>query len=245
MELKPIAHPTFEVTIPSTQQKVLARPIVTRERKMLLTALESDDQAIINQAVKQILELCVKSDNVADFTTFDVEWIFLQLIINSVKESMDLEVRIPEREDECEECGKYRRLKVNLREAKVEGVLSNKKDFLIDVANGVGIKVKYPSEKDLMALDETSEGKTYVEKMTDLISLCVDSVFDESGTSKFSDFDYKTRIDFLDSLPIPVTDKLEEFVKNIPKLSLTVTVECPKCKFKAYHTMTGLSDFFV
>lgn len=245
VNLKPLAHPTFDITIPSSQKVVVSRPMVTRERKVLLTALESGEVTSINRAVKEIIDSCIKEIQTEQLTTFDFEWIFLQLVINSIKETMDLEVRIPDRESECDECGKLKRMRVNLRDAKIEGMLSDKKDFLIDVAEGVGLKLKYPTENDLILFDQSTSGKSDFEKMTDLISLCIESVFDESGVQVFSQVDYKSRIDFLESLPIPVTDKLEEFVKTIPKLSLTVTIECPKCHFRAFHQMTGLADFFV
>lgn len=245
LDLKPISHPTFELTIPSTNKKVASRPIVTRERKILLTALESEELSAINRAVKDIISSCVSSIDVEHLTTFDFEWIFLQLIINSVRETMDLEVRIPGREEECEECGKIRRVKVNLRDAAIEGILTNKKDFVVEIGNGLGLKLRYPTEKDLNLVTEQSENKSDLEKLTDLISICIDCIFDDSGMKSFQEFDYRSKIDFLDSLPIAVTDKLEGFVKQLPTLSLSVTVECPKCKFKAKHQMSGLADFFV
>lgn len=245
LDLKPIVHPTFELTIPSTSKKVSSRPIVTRERKALLTALESGETSGINRVVKDIVGACVKNVVVDELTTFDFEWIFLQLIINSIKETIDLEVRIPDRDEECGECGKVRLLKVNLRDAKIEGIATSKKDFLVEVSDGLSLKLKYPSEHDLVILQDIAKDKNELEQLTDLISICIDSVFDESGTKKFNQFDYKTKIDFLDSLPIPVTDKLERFIKAIPKLSLRLVIECPKCKFKAFHEMSGLSDFFV
>ena len=244
-QIAPIVHPTFEITIPSSQKKVTSRPIVTRERKSLLTALQSEDTAAIARSVKDIIKACVNDVSVDDLTTFDFEWIFLQLIINSVKETLELEVRIPNREGDCEECGRTRLMRVNLRDAEIEGIKRDKTDFIVEISSGVGLKLRYPTEKHLEALDVNSADKTTIEKLTDLIALSIESVFDESGTKLFSEFDYKSQIEFLDSLPIPVTDKLEAFVNSAPRVSLKVTVECPKCKFKAHHVMSGLADFFV
>jgi uncharacterized protein (DUF849 family) len=136
-------------------------------------------------------------------------------------------------------------MRVNLRDAQVEGIKREKSDFLIEISAGVGLKLRYPTEKTLEALAENSTNKSHIEKLTDLIALSIESVFDESGTKLFSEFDYKSQIEFLDSLPIPVTDRLEAFVESVPRVELNVVVECPKCKFKAYHQMSGLADFFV
>jgi hypothetical protein len=244
-QIAPIVHPTFEITIPSSGKKVTSRPIVTRERKALLTALQSQDSAAIARSVKDIIRACVNGVTVDDLTTFDFEWIFLQLIINSVKETLDLEVRIPNREGECEDCGRPRIMKVNLREAKIERIKRDKSDFVLEISPGFGLKLRYPTEKHLEALDATSKDKSSLEKLTDLIALSIESVFDDTGIKPFSEFDYKSQIEFLDSLPIPVTDKLEAFVNTTPTLALNVTVECPRCKFRAQHIMSGLADFFV
>jgi hypothetical protein len=244
-QIAPIIHPTFEVTVPSSGKKVTSRPIVTRERKALLTALQSQDSSVIGKSVKDIIRACVSDVAVDDLTTFDFEWIFLQLIINSIKETLDLEVRIPNREAECEDCGRTRIMKVNLREAEVEGIKQEKSDFIVEISPGFGLKLRYPTEKHLESLDASTKDKTTVEKLTDLIALSIESVFDESGTKRFSDFDYKSQIEFLDSLPIPITDKLEAFINSAPRVLLKVVVECPKCKFRAHHEMSGLADFFV
>lgn len=244
-KIAPIVHPTFEITIPSSGKKVASRPIVTRERKSLLTALQSQDTGTIGRSVKDIICACVNDINVEDLTTFDFEWIFLQLIINSIKETLDLEVRIPNREHVCDECGRNRIMKANLHEASVEGIKKEKADFIVDISPGFGLKLRYPTEKHLQALEVGSQDKTTIERLTDLIALSIESVFDESGMKLFSDFDYKSQIEFLDSLPIPVTDRLEAFVSSVPRVCLKVIVECPKCKFRAEHEMSGLADFFV
>lgn len=243
--ITPIVHPTFEIAIPSSGKKVTSRPIVTRERKALLTALQSEDSLVIGRSVKEIIKACVNDITIDDLTTFDFEWIFLQLIINSIKETLDLEVRIPNRQHECEDCGRTRVMRVNLRDAQVEGIRRDKSDFLIHISHGVGLKLRYPTEKQLESLTENSVNKSDIEKLTDLIALSIESVFDESGTKSFSDFDYKSQIEFLDSLPIPVTDRLEAFIESVPRVELNVIVECPKCRFKAHHQMSGLADFFV
>lgn len=240
-----IVHPTFEITIPSTGRKVTSRPIITRERKALLTALASEEASIISHAVKSIIGSCLQSVQIDDLTTFDFEWIFLQLIINSVKETIDLEVRIPNRENECPDCGKPRLINVSLRDAQIEGLIREKADFLVEIYSGVGIKLRYPTEKIISALETTNPDKSEIEKLTDLIALSIESVYDQSGIKPFADFEYAAQIEFLDSLPIAVTEKLEAFVESIPRVELKVIVECPKCKFRALHTMKGLADFFV
>ena len=44
MALPKLMHPTFELTIPSTKQKVKFRPFLVKEEKLLLMAKQSGEQ---------------------------------------------------------------------------------------------------------------------------------------------------------------------------------------------------------
>jgi hypothetical protein len=243
--LPQIVHPTFDITIPSTGKKNQSRPMETRERKVLLMAMESKDSVEISKAVRKICSACVSGIDPDKLTTFDLEWIFLQLIINSIRETIDLEIRIPKRSAECDECSKAKLVRTDLRQAKVEGEIRTKKSLLIDVGNGIGLKLKYPFDKDLEGLETNSPDKTEIEKVIDVISVSIESVFDNDKTFPFSEYSHKEKISWLEGLPPKVMDELEDFVNNIPKLALEINIECPKCKFAATHKLVGLSDFFV
>lgn len=243
--LPQIVHPTFDVKLPSSNKRYQCRPLETRERKVLLMALESNEPTDISSAVRRICSACVTKLNADEITTFDLEWLFLQLVINSIRDTIDLEVRIPKREQICDECGKPRLLKVDLRQAKVDGEIKSKKSLILEVGSGLGLKLKYPSDKDIEAIELVSRDKSEVEKLIDLISISIDSVFDSDKTFLFSEYGYDDKIAWLERLPTKVMDELEDFVNSIPRLALDVKIECPKCKFAAIHKLVGLSDFFV
>jgi hypothetical protein len=243
--LPQIVHPTFTITLPSNGKRFQCRPIETRERKVLLMAMESNSPTEISQAVRKICGACVSELNCEHLTTFDLEWIFLQLVINSLRETIDLEVRIPKRGDECSECAKTKIVKADLRKAKIEGSIKSKKEMIIDIGNGLGLKLKYPFDSDLEALELDSSDKKEIEKLIDIIAVSIESVFDNDKTFVFADYSYKEKIAWLDGISPKVMDELENFVSNIPKLILEIKIECPKCKFEAIHKLVGLSDFFV
>lgn len=243
--LPQIVHPTFDIKLPSSGKRYQCRPMETRERKVLLMALESNEPTDISSAVRRICSACVTNLDTDSLTTFDIEWIFLQLVINSIRDTIDLEVRIPKRDKICQDCGKPRLLKVDLREAKVHGEIKTKKGLTIDIGSGVGLKLKYPSDKDIEAIELVSKDKKEVEKLIDIISISIDSVFDSQNTLPFCEYTYAEKIDWLESLPTKVMDQLEHFVENIPQLRLDVKIECPKCNFLATHKLCGLADFFV
>ena len=57
MPLPKIATPTYELTLPSTGKPVQYRPFLVKEEKLLVIALESEDNKQITTAIKAVLRL--------------------------------------------------------------------------------------------------------------------------------------------------------------------------------------------
>ena len=51
MALPEIATPIYTLTVPSTKKKVKYRPFLVKEQKLLILALENDDQEQILDAI--------------------------------------------------------------------------------------------------------------------------------------------------------------------------------------------------
>ena len=56
MALPQIKTPTYELEIPSTDEKIKYRPFLVKEEKILMMALESKQEKDITQAVKDIVK---------------------------------------------------------------------------------------------------------------------------------------------------------------------------------------------
>ena len=54
MALPKLNTPTYELEIPSTDEKIKYRPFLVKEEKILMIAMESQDQKQIVQAVKDL-----------------------------------------------------------------------------------------------------------------------------------------------------------------------------------------------
>ena len=54
MPLPKISTPTYELVLPSSNKKIKYRPFLVKEEKILIIALESQDQKQIANAVKSI-----------------------------------------------------------------------------------------------------------------------------------------------------------------------------------------------
>jgi len=98
MPLPKINTPTYELALPSTGKKVRYRPFLVKEEKILIMALESEDMKQISNSVVQILNDCILSRGVKvkDLSTFDIEYLFLNIRAKSVGEEVEVNVTCPD-----------------------------------------------------------------------------------------------------------------------------------------------------
>ena len=96
MALPKIAAPTYELTIPSTGQKVKYRPFLVKEEKILLMAIEDGSVATMTKAMKDIISACTEGEvKLNDLAPFDLEYFFLQLRGKSIGDTVDLTFHKP------------------------------------------------------------------------------------------------------------------------------------------------------
>ena len=80
MALPKLNTPTYELEMPSTDEKIQFRPFLVKEEKILLMAMETEKNQDIIRAVKDIVSEC--TFNKVDFSNvpmFDTEYVFLQI----------------------------------------------------------------------------------------------------------------------------------------------------------------------
>ena len=100
MPLPKIATPTYELELPSTGETIKYRPFLVKEEKLLVIALESEDNKQITNAIKAVLKSCVltKGIKVEHLPTFDIEFLFLNIRGKSVGEELEVNVYCPDDE---------------------------------------------------------------------------------------------------------------------------------------------------
>ena len=86
MPLPTIATPTYELELPSSGKKIKYRPFLVKEEKLLVLALESEDNKQISNTLKAVIKACIltKGIKVEELTTFDIEYLFLNIRGKSV-----------------------------------------------------------------------------------------------------------------------------------------------------------------
>ena len=97
MALPKVEVPTYELEVPSTDEKLKYRPFLVKEEKILLMALESQDNAEMMIALKEIVKACTFEKFDTDKAPlFDLEYIFLRLRAKSVGEISKFKVICPD-----------------------------------------------------------------------------------------------------------------------------------------------------
>jgi hypothetical protein len=243
MALPKLNVPVYETILPSTDKVIKYRPFLVREEKILLTAMESDDEKLISNAVKQILKNCIKGEmNINELPTFDIEFLFLRLRAKSVGEKITVGLRpYPCVQNEGELCKFSTEVEINLEEVKVKKNDNHTSKIMID--DNVGVKLKYP-DIDLITPDGNKEKLSQVDLGMSVIKNCIDMIFTKETVHERDSFTEEELDEFLDSLNSEQFERIKEFFDTIPKLSHTVEYTCKTCGEEKKTTIEGLNSFF-
>ena len=230
MALPSISTPEFKTTIPSTGQKITYRPFLVKEEKILLMAMEGNDQKEIEHAIKKILTNCILDDvDVDSLAMFDMEFLFLQLRGKSVGEVIELAVT--HLEGEC----KHRTdIKVNIDDIKLSNIEQEKKIMLTD---DVGVMMKYPTMKEAMSV----EGEN-AEAVFEILAKSIDYVFDMENV--YNEFSEEELVEWINGLNQTQFQKILTFFESMPKLSYEVSWKCKECGEDDSITLEGIQSFF-
>ena len=80
MALPVLNAPTYELTLTSSGETIRYRPFLVKEEKILLMALESNDEQEMMRSMKQIISSCVMNDiDVEKLPIFDIQYLFLSM----------------------------------------------------------------------------------------------------------------------------------------------------------------------
>ena len=238
MPLPKINTPTFELELPSTGKKVKYRPFLVREEKILVMAMESEDTKQITDAIVQILNDCIltRGVKVEKLSTFDIEYLFLNIRGKSVGEQIEVMVTCPD--DEKTQVP----MSINIDSIKVQKDDDHSIDIKLD--DVYTLRMKYPSLTEFIknnfgALDEMSVDDTF-----DLIASCIDQVYSEEESWASEECTKKELTTFVESLNSNQFKKVEKFFETMPKLSHTVKVTNPNTKVESDIVLEGLQNFF-
>ena len=236
MPLPKISTPTYELTIPSSQRKIKYRPFLVKEEKILIIAMESQDDKQIAQAVKDVLGSCILSKGISvdKLSTFDIEYLFLNIRGKSVGETVEVLVTCPD--DNKTKVP----VVVNLDEIQVLRSENHSADISLD--GNLSMRMKYPSMGEFVKSNFNVEMK--VDDTFDMVCSCIEQVYSEEESWAAADCTKKELLEFLEQLDASQFKKIETFFETMPKLSHTFKVMNPNTKVESDITLEGLNAFF-
>ena len=229
MPLPKISTPTYELTIPSSERKIKYRPFLVKEEKILIIAMESQDDKQIAQAVKDVLGSCIltKGISVDKLSTFDIEYLFLNIRGKSVGETVEVLVTCPD--DNKTKVP----VVVNLDEIQVIRSEDHSADISLD--GNLSMRMKYPSMGEFVKSNFNVEMK--VDDTFDMVCSCIEQVYSEEESWAASDCTKKELLEFLEQLDSSQFKKIETFFETMPKLSHTFKVMNPNTKVESDITL--------
>ena len=227
--------PKYELVIPSTQDKIKFRPFLVKEQKVLLIAMETQDQSQILNAIVDTIQSCIMSDiNITMLTSFDIEYIFTQIRAKSVGEKSTIQIA-------CDECERTSTVDIDLEKIKVSVV---KQNMFLKLNDQYTVKLRYPKYQYMLNNEVLKNTDSMTESLYELIIGCLDKLQSDDDIILFDDESREEVNKFLESFTSKQFEEVVQFVQNMPKMSHVVEFNCEHCNHPNKITLQGINDFF-
>ena len=232
MALPKLDTPKYQLTLPSTGEKIDYRPFLVKEQKIILMAQESQDENQILNAVGDLVNSCTFGIiDAKKSPTFDIEYIFLKIRSRSVGETTSINVVCPD--DNKTQVP----VKINLDEIEL---LTNKDHKTnTQLTDKFTLNFRYPLMSDLYGIDASDATETSFS----LINKCVTSI--QYGDEIYNRVDMTDAElnDFLEQMNSRQFAEVMDFFNGMPRLRHIIKVTNPKTKVQSEVVLEGLQSF--
>ena len=231
MALPEIATPIYTLTVPSSKKRVKYRPFLVKEQKLLILALENDDQEQILDAITKTIQNCLHTKiKVEDMALFDIEYLFLQIRARSISEEIEMKVT-------CADDGETTvDVKFMVDDVKVNFPKGHTNVIKID--DDLTVEMKYPDLDYFTKVNFIGEEPDAYE----LVAKCIKRVY--VGEDDYTADSVEESKKWVEGLTNAQFDKIQAFFETMPTLKHVLKVKNPKTKVANEVVLEGLSDFF-
>jgi hypothetical protein len=235
MPLPKIATPTYELVIPSTKKKIKYRPFLVKEEKVLIVAMESEDTKQIASAVKDVIKSCIitRGVKVEQLSTFDIEYLFLNIRGKSVGEEVEVLIT-------CPDDTKVPTL-IDLDSIQIQYDDNHSRDIKLD--DQLTLRMRYPSMNEFIQ-NNFVVADAGVEDTFGIIMSCIEQIYNEEESWSAADCTEKELKEFIEQLNSKQFKEIETFFATMPKLSHTIVVKNPNTGVDNEIILEGLASFF-
>ena len=231
MALPEIATPIYTLSVPSTKKRVKYRPFLVKEQKLLILALENNDQEQILDAITKTIQNCLHTKvNVSEMALFDIEYLFLQIRARSISEEIEMKVT-------CADDGETTvDVKFMVDDVKVNFPKGHTNVIKID--DDLTVEMKYPDLDYFTKVNFIGEEPDAYE----LVAKCIKRVY--VGEDDYTADSVEESKKWVEGLTNAQFDKIQAFFETMPTLKHVLKVKNPKTKVANEVVLEGLSDFF-
>jgi hypothetical protein len=218
--------PKYSLTVPSTGKELRYRPYLVKEEKILLMASSSEDPKQIMNAVHDTIAACVENIDIRSLTTFDLEYIFIQLRSKSTGETSEILIK-------CPKCESQQKVTIPLNEIAVTETKANP---VIKISDNVTVVMKYPSYQDIPS-DTDDVGFT-------LIAASIKEVIHGDEKVDIDDEPIEAVIAFLESMTNDQFQLIAKFFEDAPSVKYDLELVCQSCGEISDIEIKGMQSFF-
>jgi len=232
MALPKIDLPIFELTLPSTKEKIKYRPFTVKEEKILLVAQETGDAEQQVVAVKQIVDNCLIDRDVSEFAMFDLEFVMLALRAKSVDNKIPFTLTDPDTEEKVDVEMDLDMIKFTEHEEHTNRVKIN---------DAYTLFLKYPTIDQFIQIagsDPTDPLTSYF-----ILISCLDKVASDDEVFEFKDYKQEEVDKFMEDVSSDVVRGIEKFFETMPALEYEVPYTLKDGSAKTFK-IAGINAFF-
>lgn len=224
--------PKYETVLPDSGLKVQYRPFIMKEEKILLMAAETKNEKTIYNSLREVILACTSNTlDIMTISAVDLEYLFLQLRINSVGNRVNPSIK-------CEFCDDPNEVEISLSDIKVSRPAEQ--NSIVKLSPEITVHMKNISIKNMMAVRAENE----MEKAFETIALCIDKVYIKDNLYDSKDYTTKEMVEFVEGLMQSQMILLFKFIENVPKMEAEVDFKCKKCSQDNHMILRGITSFF-
>ena len=210
---------------------------MVKEEKVLIIAMESEDPSQIAVAVKDVIKACILSRGVKveELSTFDIEYLFLNIRGKSVGEEVEVLVT-------CPDDGETKvPVVIALDDIEVQFDKSHSRDIRLD--DTLVMRMKYPSMEEFVK-NNFSVSDVNLDETFNVIMSSIEQIYNEEESWTTKDCTKKELREFVEGLSSKQFKDIENFFTTMPKLSHNITVTNPNTGVDNEVVLEGLASFF-
>ena len=237
MALPKLETPTYELSLPSTNESIKFRPFLVKEQKILYMAQNSKNDSEMTNSIGELVKNCTfnKIDPLQS-PMFDIEYIFLKLRAKSVGETVEVNLICPDDNKTS--------VTVSIDIDSIKVKKNRKHKNIIKLDDNLSLKLKYPSLDQFIGSNFESKDDQSISSTLKVITSCIDVIYTEEESWVGSDSTEKELEEFIDQLNTKQFQLIEEFFNTMPKLSHPVKVKNPVTEVESTVVLEGLAAFF-